>query len=202
MRSATWRLSDLATVGGYTPLIAGRPCVVETDLGRAIQFDGVRDQIIVPVDPLEGAGAFTLEAMFRPKRGALDEQRMVHLHSDRDEERLLLETRLSGDGQWYADTFIGSAGVETFLNDARRLHAVGTWHTMALVCDGSRMMQFVDGQLELTAEVAFLPRGKGRTSLGARINGIWPYRGVIHTVRFSHAALASGDLLRVGLDVD
>jgi hypothetical protein len=86
--------------------------------------------------------------------------------------------------------------VETPLVDAKLTHLADQWHTLALVFDGTRMMQYADGVEELSAERPFAPRGPGRTCLGARINQVSHFRGAIATVRFTPRALPPGALLR------
>jgi len=189
MDDVTWRLDSVDSIGGHASEVHGEPRVVDTDRGPAIAFDGRRDLIIVPHDPLADASAFTLEAVFRPGPpgdGGGDEQRFVHLQANGSEGRALLETRLTPDGTaWYADTFLRSGDQEQPLNDPALTHPLGAWHTLTLSCDGRTMRQRVDGVEELAAPLPFTPRGPGRVALGARINGVSHFRGLIHSVRFA-----------------
>jgi len=186
MGEVIWRLDALDTIGGHRPKMHGHPRAVDTDRGPAIAFDGEHDLIIVPVDPLAGAAAFTLEAVFRPDPAGAAEQRFVHLQANDTDDRALLETRLTPDGTaWYADTFLRSGDREQPLNDPSLTHPLGAWHTLTLTCDGQTMRQFVDGIEELTAPLPFIPRGPGRVALGGRINAVSHFRGVIHSVRFA-----------------
>ena len=42
-----WRLDNLEQIGGHAVTIVGEPAVVDTDRGRAIQFDGVDDGLLI-----------------------------------------------------------------------------------------------------------------------------------------------------------
>ena len=63
----------------------GNPRVVETPVGKAVEFDGVDDALLVDVHPLAGAETFTWEAIFRPDGGRA-EQRWFHLQEDGTDE--------------------------------------------------------------------------------------------------------------------
>src|SRR5439155_8057721 len=77
-RQITWTFDRLDTIGGLPVTVNGGPKVIETPLGKAIEFDGVDDSIYIDQHPLAGAEQFTFEAIFRPDGGAA-EQRWFHL---------------------------------------------------------------------------------------------------------------------------
>ena len=81
--------------------------MIDAPGGKAIAFDGVGDSLLLNTNPLAGAEAFTLEAVFRPETGGEKEQRWFHIQEDNSENRVLLETRLVGD-EWFLDTYIRS----------------------------------------------------------------------------------------------
>lgn len=193
----TWNLDNLQRLGGRPVTVVGTPRVIDTPHGPAVQFDGRGDQLVIDTNPLETAGAFTLEAIFRPDSGGAAEQRFVHIQQADCDDRILLETRLTPAGRWYADTFIRSNGAEVPLNDPSLLHDLEQWHTLALVCDGREMAQYVDGRRELSAPINYAPQGLAQVSLGARINRVYFFKGAIRTVRFTHRALSADALLRV-----
>ena len=56
----------------------GHPRVIDTPIGKAVEFNGVDDALVVDVHPLAGAETFTWEAVFRPDGGQA-EQRWFHL---------------------------------------------------------------------------------------------------------------------------
>ena len=78
----TWTFDRLDMVGGVAPRVEGHPKVVDTPIGKAIEFNGVDDALWIDQHPLAGAKTFTCEAIFRPDGGAA-EQRWFHL-AERD----------------------------------------------------------------------------------------------------------------------
>ena len=194
MRTTIWVVDDVDRVGGVRPRVFGSPKVEPSPRGLA--FDGQADGLIVPWNPLEGLDAFTVEAVFRPDPGGAAEQRFFHIQADSGPDRILLETRLTPDGRWYADTYIRSGQTDQPLNDPALLHDLGRWHTLALTFDGRDMAQWVDGRFELSARIAFWPLGRGAASIGMRINRIYFFKGAIRLLRFSGSALDEAALLR------
>jgi hypothetical protein len=57
--SEVWILDRLDQIGGHPTTILGNPRVIDTPLGKAIEFDGVDDAIFLDVHPLAGAETFT-----------------------------------------------------------------------------------------------------------------------------------------------
>jgi hypothetical protein len=95
----------LDRIGGITPHVEGHPTVINTPLGKAIEFNGVDDALFIDRHPLAGAGTFTFEAIFRPDGGNV-EQRWFHL-AEQDpktgldtDTRFLFELRVVGTSQW------------------------------------------------------------------------------------------------------
>lgn len=196
MTQHTWRLDNLARLAGLSVTVEGSPCVIDSSHGPATLFHGIQDALFLDIHPLQGAASFTLEALFRPDPGGPAEQRFVHLQQTGVVDRMLLETRVTPDGRWYADTFICSRGIEYPLNDPALLHPLGQWHTLAMVCDGSTMTQYVNAVRELSCPVAFTPQGPGRMSIGMRINKVCPFQGAVAVLRFTDVALPAGQLLK------
>lgn len=160
---------------------------------NGIPFNGMNSQIVLPWNPLEGAGAFTIEVGFRPEAGGEPEQRFLHIQGG-DGSRALLELR-STDAGWYGDVFVHFDSGERFLNDPALLHPFSEWVTMALVYDGKLLRQVVNGELELEGEAPGGILGAGKTSIGMRLNDISPFKGQIAEVRFTPEALTSRFLL-------
>ena len=199
--SETWTFDRLDSINGYAVSLLGEPRVVETPLGKAVQFDGEDDAMYVANHPLAGASEFTWEAIFRPDGGAV-EQRWFHL-SEQDpatgadtENRMLFEIRVAGD-QWYLDSFVNSGDVGKALMNRQALHPLGQWHHVASVYDGREFRNYVNGVQEGSAEVHFAPQGNGRSSVGVRINKVNYFKGAVRLARFSRRALAPKDFLRV-----
>ena len=192
--SVVLRLDNLDAIDGYRPLILGEPKIIESDQGRVIEFDGIGDALVLDVNPLAGFESFTLEVVFRPDAGGSPEQRFVHLQEE-DEHRALIETRLTGDGQWFLDTFLKSGESECTLYAEEHLHAVGQWFHAALVYRDGHMRHYVDGVKELEGPVDFAPMRGGRTSVGSRLNRVYWYKGAVKAVAATGAALEPSDFV-------
>lgn len=193
-----WHLDNLKVIGGHPVSVVGEPRVIDTPAGRAIEFDGVDDAILLDVHPLQNQVEFTVEVIFKPYKGGSPEQRFFHMQENASESRIMFETRLVGDGHWFLDTFIksGEQGVTLFAEE--HLHETGKWHHAAIVVDGSTMQHFVDGELEMSKSLVYAPQGAGRTSLGVRLNKVHWFKGAIRTVRFTPRTLDSTEFLGLG----
>ena len=197
MEQAVWAINNVERIGGHKTTVLGDPKVIEVDGGKAVEFDGKDDALLVPVHPLQGATAFTLELLFRPDPGGPKEQRFFHLQEDGSEDRILVETRLTEDGNWYLDTFILSGKTNQTLADPANTHPLGQWHHVALVFDGQEMRHYVDGKQELSARLAsFTPPRAGKTSIGVRINRVHWYKGAIRLARFTRRPLKPDEFAR------
>ena len=184
-------------LGGHRAVVVGGPWMGGGDLGNLgdgypsggdagfphARFNGAGDGLQVNLNPIQGCDRFFIEIDFVPEPGGLREQRFFHIQEDGSDHRVLFETRLTADGFWYADTFVKSAGGEAYLNDPTLLHPTGRRHTMGLLCDGNRMVQYVDGIAELETPLKFQPLGPGSTSIGMRIDRVFWFKGAICSIR-------------------
>ena len=192
-----WNIDNLKSIGGYTPIILGSPEVINTPKGKALQFDGEKDGLRIDTHVLAGADKFTLEIVFRPDAGGLEEQRFFHLQETGSNNRFLIETRLTDDDQWYIDTFIASGSNGHTLMNSGFLHPVGEWYNATLVYDGKEMSHYVNGVKELSAYFSnFIPHKKGQTSIGVRINEVYWFKGAIRTARFTPWVLEPDEFLK------
>lgn len=189
-----WTFDRLADIGGAPTRVEGDPKLVDSPWGRAIQFDGVDDRLLIERHPLAGAAAFTFEALFRPDGGA-HAQRWFHLAEDPPAPggapgtRLLFEIRVFGD-RWCLDAFANGPGYKQTLIFPDKLHPVGRWSHVAQTYDGATYRSYVDGQLQGEAAIAFKPQGPGRASVGARMNGVDYFKGAVREARFTPRALS------------
>ena len=191
-----WVFDRLDRIGGHPAQVFGTPSVIDTDKGKAVDFDGVEDALFIDNHPLAGARAFTWEVIFRPAKGGRPEQRFFHMQETGSLHRLLMETRLIGD-EWCLDTFAASSSGDQTLIDRKLLHPLDRWHHVALVYDGTQMRSYVNAKLELSAAVTLAPHGEGKTSVGVRFNKIDYFRGAIRMARMSRRALAPAEFLKV-----
>jgi hypothetical protein len=194
--STVWQVEGLERIGGHAVTVLGEPRVVTVPGGRAVEFDGVDDGLVVGVNPLAGLARFTVEILFEPAVDGAEEQRFLHFEEETTGNRGLIELRLLPGG-WCLDTFLRHQDASLTLIDRALLHPAGRWHTAALVYDGRTMSHYVDGARELSGEVAFKPLGPGQTSIGVRLNRRSWFKGRIRTIRITADVLAAGRMLRV-----
>src|ERR1700710_561314 len=74
----TWKFDNLAKIGALTPKPEGHPVLVDSPVGKAVEFNGKDDALFLPGRPLVGAKTFTIEAIFRPEGGD-EQQRWLHI---------------------------------------------------------------------------------------------------------------------------
>src|SRR5438105_6029780 len=162
-----WNFDRLDRIGGHPTTLLGRPRVIDTPSGKAVEFNGVDDGLLIDVHPLAGAATFTWEAIFRPDGGNA-EQRWFHLEespaSGADAvSRMLFEIRVI-DGRWCLDAFNRSGESQKALLNRQNLHELGRWHHVAAVYDGTEFRSYVHGVQDGAAKIHPAPQGAGRTS--------------------------------------
>jgi hypothetical protein len=196
-RAVTWKVDNLKKIGGNKVAVIGAPQVTRAPKGKAVLFDGARDGLLLEVNPVAGARAFTIEAVIRPDAGGPEEQRWMHIQEAAADNRVMLETRVRG-GEWFLDTFIkNGSGAENSrtLFDEPFKHPVGAWYHVALVYDGAVMRNYVDGREELSGPLTVAPLAEGRTSIGVRQNRVYWFKGAISRARFTPRALAPREFM-------
>jgi len=196
MTSTVWDVDNLKSIAGRKTTVLGTPGVIQTDKGKVVEFDGQQDALIVEALPLAGARKFTLEIIFRPDANGLREQRFLHLQENGTEHRILIETRLTDDNQWYLDTYIETPHGSLALFNPQNTHPVAKWYNAALVYDGQQMRHYVNGKKEMSGKLAFRPVGQGKTSIGVRMNRLFWFKGAVRRVRFTPQVLAPHEFLR------
>ncbi|HKQ10967.1 MAG TPA: LamG domain-containing protein [Rhizomicrobium sp.] len=204
-----WKFNNLSKIGGLTPKVEGAPKLVDSPVGKAVQFNGADTALFFPGRPLVGAKTFTIEAIFRPEGGAF-EQRWMHIVETDPKTgldanpsgtadpnpRFMFEVRVK-DGQWYLDSFVKSAAGNMPLIDPKKLHPINRWYAVAQSYDGKTYRAYVDGVLEGEADVAFTPHGPGHMMVGVRINHVNWFTGSVAQARFTDRALKPEDFLKV-----
>lgn len=199
--SEVWTFDRLENIGGHKTMVLGEPTIIDSPVGKAVEFDGVDDALFVENHPLAGATTFTWEAIFRPD-GGQREQRWFHL-SERDpstgadtDNRMLFEIRVAGD-QWFLDSYNQSGTASKALMNKTALHPLGVWHHVASVYDGKEFSNYVNGVREGSAELQLAPHGPGHASVGVRINKVFYFKGAVHLARFTRQALSPAEFLKV-----
>jgi len=194
-----WIFDRIDQIAGHPTTVLGHPHVIDTPLGRAVEFNGLDDGLLIGVHPLAGAETFTWEAIFRPD-GGNTEQRWFHLEenpangSDTN-SRMLFEIRVI-DGRWCLDAFNRSGPVQKALLNRHSLHALGAWFHVAAVYDGKEFRNYVDGVQEGADQLHLAPQGVGQTAVGVRINRVFYFKGAVRMARFTRRALTPSEFLK------
>ncbi len=191
-----WKFDSIAQIGGHKVTAEGHPRVIATPGGKAVEFGGVEDALFLDVHPLAGAQAFTWEVIFRPDVGGAAEQRFFHFQENGTETRMLFEIRVR-EGKWCLDSFALSGTESKALLNCEKLHTLGEWHHAAAVYDGREYRNYVDGELEGSAELHLAPQGPGRTSVGTRINRKDYFKGAVLEARMTKRAMAPAEFLKM-----
>ena len=192
-----WSLTGVESVAGVKPEVSGAPrALALAEGGPGVWFDGVDDGLWLPVNPIAGNAAFTVEVLIRPDAGGPEEQRYFHVE-DTAGNRGLLELRMIGTDAWCLDAFLKAGDARLTLIDRAKAHPAGRWTWVALRYDGRMMSAWVDGVMELEGAVAFAPMVAGRTSLGTRQDRRSWFRGAIREVRISAEAVPAQRMQRV-----
>ena len=204
-----WKFNNLSKIGGLTPKVEGSPQLVDSPVGKAVQFNGKDTGLFFPGRPLVGAKTFTIEAIFRPEGGAF-EQRWMHI-AETDPKtgldanpagtsdpnpRHMFEVRVK-DGQWYLDAFVNSKAGSKALIDPKKTHPINQWYAVAQTYDGKTLRSYVNGELENEGDVAFTPDGPGHVMVGVRMNHVNYFQGSVAEARFTTRALKPEEFLKV-----
>ncbi len=189
-----WAFDRLDRLGNHATEVLGNPRVIDTPIGKAVEFDGLDDALIVNVHPLAGAAQFTWEAIFRPDGGNV-EQRWFHLQEATSDNRMLFEIRVV-DREWHLDSYLHGATAQKALIDRDKRHPVGAWYHVASVYDGREFRNYVNGVLQGAFAMPHSPHGSGQSSIGMRINRVNYFKGAIHLARFTRRALAPAAFVR------
>lgn len=195
-KPVVWNLDSLESIGGHKVTVVGKPRVIETERGKAIEFDGRNDGVFVAANPLAGLKVFTAEVIFRPAAAGPKEQRFLHFQPRGSEDRLLFETRLTPEGRWFLDTYLESGKAKQTLFADKFLHPLDSWHQAAVVVDGKTMRHYVNGKEELAADLQPTPLAAGQTSIGVRFNKVFWFQGAIRQIRVSPTVLKAEAFLK------
>lgn len=194
-KTVFWRVDNLTQIGGKAVTVSGSPKVVQTELGTAVEFDGIKDGLLVSDNPMNGATEFTIEMILKPYSGGAVEQRYLHFQQD-DNNRILAELRNNNNLNWSLDTFIKSGASNQTLLDYSLVHSLNNWVHIAITYKNGVMTSYVNGIQELVGAVTYQVVNSGQTSLGVRMNQVAWFKGAIHSVKVTHQALNPSSFMK------
>ncbi len=198
-----WRFDRIDMIGGHPTEVLGHPSVIDSPYGKAVEFHGNGDAIIVPEHPLAGAEAFTWEVIFRPDPDGPEAQRFFHM-AEQDpatgkdtDNRFLFEIRIK-NGEWCFDTFAGgNRGANVTLLNCSAMHPLGPWYRVTAVWDGKTLKNYVGDELQGEAPLVMPPEGPGHSSIGMRLTRESPFKGEVLMSRFVPRALPPSEFLKM-----
>jgi hypothetical protein len=202
MDGSQWFMNRTDSIGGYgATALTALPTIVSTPYGDAAQFNGTNQALLINNNPLGTATQFTIEVFFRPDSAtaSINEQRFLHIRNlANDNRRVLMELRWLPSQTWVLDTYIKSDTTATpnavTIVDSTKTHPVAQWHHVALVYDGKRMHQFVNGIDQIDSTVIYQQIDlAGKTSIGARQDPRSWFKGIIYMVKVTPRALTSAE---------
>jgi hypothetical protein len=193
--SVTWIFDRVDTIGGYpvTPWTTS-PTIIETSQGKAAFFNGINNGMLLNCNPIGSATEFTLEVVFKPDSNTVPNNQPRFLHIRRladNNRRITMETRILPDQSWVLDTYIRSEISQYTQLDSSQTHTSGIWHHAAIVYGAHSMKQYVDGVLQLSDTVTYLPIDTGPTIyIGVRQDKFYYFKGAIRLIKASKRVLA------------
>lgn len=202
-----WRFDRTDMIGGHPTQILGHPQVIDSPYGKAVQFGGNGDALIVPEHPLAGATASTWEVIFRPDGDGAEAQRFFHLASQDPatgadlDSRMLFEIRIV-NGQWCLDSYAGNTGQQITLLNCKALHPMDQWYRVTAVWDGKVMRNYVGDELQGEGPLVMEAEGPGRSSIGMRLNKVFPFKGAVFEARMVPRALKPEEFLKMPPKID
>jgi len=183
-----WIISDFVNNSSIDIKLIGKPKLVESPWGKAVQFNGKSDGIFLEKLPVKDMEKMTIEVLFRPEKKGKKEQRFFHtglIESD----RLLLETRVIKN-QWCLDTYLRCGEQGLTLIDYNQMHDVDKWYHVAYVVNKGELTNYVNGVKELSGTMKMHPIKSGITSLGVRQNKISWFKGSIYKIKITPDVLS------------
>ena len=198
-----WILNSLSEINGHVVEVLGSPEVIDTDLGAAIEFDGVGDRILVNNNPIGLSKAFTVEVIFKPYGNSLNrnsEPRFIHIQNPNDAQskRVMMEIRVNSENKMYLDGFMLTDNDNLTLVDVTKTHNTDEWIHAAISFENNVFTTYVNGVEELGGEVTYatnILETEGKTSIGARMNERNWYNGVVKCLKITQARLTPEQFL-------
>lgn len=203
--SHLWILNSLTSIDGNNVSTLGNPEVVTTDLGDAIEFDGIGDRILVDANPIGEAKEFTVEVIFKPYGTALNrnnEPRFIHIQDPNDSQskRVMMEIRVNASNQMYLDGFMLTDNDNLALIDETKTHATNEWIHAAITFNENTFTTYINGIPELSGTVLYnskILNSTGQTSIGARMNERNWFNGIIKCLKITQTNLTPEEFITV-----
>jgi len=186
-----WLLSDIIKNKPESLEISGNPKLVTSSYGDAVYFNGVEDALFLNEMPLKSLEEFTVEMIFNPANNSPFEQRVLHI-GEISGDRMLLEIRAVGNS-WYFDGFVASGENKKALIDEKLVHPLGQWQHVAFVVTKNGLKTYVNGNLELSEPITFVPFESGKSSIGVRLNKRSWFNGEIYKITITPRQLQPAD---------
>jgi hypothetical protein len=197
-----WDINSLDSTGGHDITVIGNPEIVDTELGDAVKFDGDGDMLLVDANPVGDAKEFTVEVIFKPDAAysISNDPRFIHIQDPDDpmEKRIMMELRINPLNEWYLDGFMKTDIDDLALIKESLTHPTEEWMHAAITYKGNVFKTYVNGIEELSDTVKYntdIINPTGKTSVGARMNEIKWYSGLIKTLKVSHKALEPSEFI-------
>lgn len=195
-KSEYWEFDNLARIGGHEVTVFGNPELVDTESGKAIQFDGIEDMLLVDHNPLGDANEFTVEVVFKPDACYPENvaPRFIHIQdpNDPDAKRLMIELRLNEKNECYLDSYLQTDKDKLALIDSTLVHPTEKWIHAAVTYKNKVLTTYIDGKKQLSGDVDYADRfinPTGKTAIGGRMNHEQFFRGMVRTLKITKEAL-------------
>ena len=195
-KTENWEIDNLEEIGGHAVTVFGNPEVVETEIGKAIKFDGDGDMLLVDFNPIGSATEFTVEVVFKPDASFPNNTapRFIHIQDPDDsfEKRLMIELRLTEQNKFYFDGFLKTDTGSLALIDKNLLHSTEKWVHAAVSYKDHKLTTYINGKKQLTGKIAYdkhFINPTGKVAIGGRMNKVSWFSGMIKTLKVTQIAL-------------
>jgi hypothetical protein len=115
---------------------------------------------------------------------------------DPEEKRVMIELRVDANNMCYMDGFMKTDAGSLPLKDETLVHPTEVWQHVAITYKDSTLTTYFNGVEELSGTLHYanaIVNTIGKTSIGARMNEVKFYSGLIKTLKVTHARLAPED---------
>jgi hypothetical protein len=197
-----WSIDNLKEIGGHNVTVFGNPEVVDTELGKAVKFDGDGDMLLVDFNPLGNTTEFTVEVVLKPEACFPENVKPRFLHfqdpDDPDAKRLMVELRLNEENECYLDGFLKTDTGSRVLIDPKLVHPTEVWLHAAVTYKNNILTTYINGEKQLSGQIGYKDafiNPTGKVAIGGRMNKVDWFRGLIKTLKVSKVALKPDDFI-------